>query len=164
MIKVSPLRDVDKGEFTELFKDYYRELGCLDDVPHLVEEYIIPDLTAGLLKTDILKDGEIFAGFIIYQVDDIGNDWNFKEGWGDVREIYVIPSKRRKGLGKFLLYTAEMKLKESGTSRAYVLPSENSLPFFGSCGYKKTDGYCAELDCPVYEKTDLNNCECGGKL
>ena len=157
MLKISPLSDLTKKEFEVLFSSYYTELGCDDDTGHLIEEYILPDLLAGLLHIDILQDGETFAGFVIYQTDDIGNEWNFKEGWGDIRELYIIPSHRRQGLGRFLLYTAEMKLRESGTNRAYCLPSEESEKFFSACGYKRTEGYNAELDSIVYEKCDLSN-------
>ena len=48
MIKVTPLNDILKDEFTRLFTEYYSELGCTDSVPHLVDEYILPDLLAGL--------------------------------------------------------------------------------------------------------------------
>ena len=157
MIKISSLSDLTKTEFETLFSSYYQELGCDDDTSHLLEEYILPDLLAGLIKIDILQDGETFAGFVIYQTDDIENEWNFKEGWGDIRELYIIPSHRRQGLGKFLLYTAEMKLKESGTCRAYCLPCEGSESFFTACGYEKTEDYNAELDSVVYEKRDLSN-------
>jgi len=157
MIKVAPLQDDTKSEFERLFADYYSELGCDDDVPHLLEEYILPDLMAGLIKIDILKDGETYAGFVVYQTDDIDNEWNFKEGWGDIREIYVIPSHRRQGLGKFLLYTAEMKLKEGGAGKSYCLPAEGTEEFFAACGYSRGNEYSEELDTFVYEKTDLNN-------
>ena len=55
MIKVSPLSDATQKEFEKLFADYYAELGCDDNVPHLLEEYILPDLLAGLIKIDILR-------------------------------------------------------------------------------------------------------------
>lgn len=157
MIKISPLTDLTKKEFEALFTSYYQELGCDEDIQHLIKEYILPDLLAGLINIDILQDGEIFAGFVIYQTDDIDNEWNFKEGWGDIREIYIIPSHRRQGLGKFLLYTAELKLKESGTDKAYCLPDEESEDFFTACGYVRTEGYNPELDSIVYEKHDLSN-------
>lgn len=157
MIKISPISDLTKKEFEALFNSYYEELGCDEDIQHLLDEYILPDLLAGLIKIDILQDGQTFAGFVIYQTDDIDNEWNFKEGWGDIREIYIIPSLRRQGLGKFLLYTAELKLKESGTDKAYCLPSEESESFFTACGYERTEGYNAELDSIVYEKHDLSN-------
>lgn len=157
MIKVAPLTDLEIRQFTRLFADYYGELDCDEDIPHLLEEYILPDLLAGLIKIEILKDGETFAGFVIYQQDDIDNEWNFKEGWGDVREIYIIPSLRRKGYGRFMLYAAEMKLKEAGADKAYCLPCAEAEKFFESCGYSRGNGYSEELECFVYEKNDLNN-------
>ena len=157
MIKISPLSDLTKTEFETLFSSYYKELGCEDDTAHLTEEYILPDLLAGLISIDILRDGETYTGFVIYQIDDIENEWNFKEGWGDIRELYIIPSHRRQGLGKFLLYTAEMKLREKGANKSYCLPVEGSESFFTACGYSRTDDYSAELDSIVYEKSDLSN-------
>lgn len=158
MIKVTPLKDVQKQEFAKLFKAYYAELDCTDDTDHLVEEYIIPDMLAGLLRVDLIEDGGQICGFAVYQVDDIDNEWNFKEGWGDIREIYITPAHRRQGLGKFLLYTAEMKLKEAGTQKAYCLPSAGAIPFFTACGYRNSNEYSEDLDCFVFEKNNLNNC------
>ena len=157
MLRVYPLKDTEKEIFENLFKEYYAELGCTDDTAHLVDEYIIPDLLAGLLHVDLLSvDGEV-AGFVIYQVDDINNEWNLKEGWGDIREIYISPVHRRKSFGKFLLYTAEMKLNDAGVGKAYCLPYENALPFFTACGYSDSLEYCEELDCNIYVKTNLKN-------
>lgn len=161
MIKVSPLNDLSEEIFKKLFTDYYSELGCDDDCKHLLDEYIMPDLLAGLIKIDMLQENGEYAGFAIYQTDGIENDWNFKEGFGDIREIYVVPSLRRRGLGKFLLYTAEMKLKEDGATQCYCLPYEKAEPFFKACGYKKTDARNDELDCPVYVKESLVNGCCG---
>ena len=157
MLHVSPLRDDTRADFEKLFGDYYAELGCDDDCAHLLSEYVIPDLLAGLIKIDILRNDGVISGFVIYQTDDIVNDWNFKEGWGDVREIYVVPALRRTGAGTLLLYTAEMRLRESGTDKSYALPAESAVPFFEACGYKKTDEYNPDLDCAVYVKTDINN-------
>ena len=158
MIKAFPLTDRQSAVFTGLFGKYYAELGCENNITHLVDEYIIPDYIAGLIKIDLLEEDGIAVGFVIYQTDDIDNDWNFKEGWGDIREIFIVPSARRKGYGKFLLFTAEMKLKESGADKAYALPCETAVAFFNACGYTKTADFCDELDCPVFEKTSLNNC------
>lgn len=157
MIRVFSLKDTDRTVFEKLFKDYYAELDCADDTAHLVDEYIIPDMIAGLLRIDLIADGDTVSGFVIYQIDDINNEWNMKEGWGDIREIYIIPSHRRQGLGKFLLYTAEMKLKEAGAKNAYCLPFEGAQPFFTACGYIDSDKYCEDLDCTIFEKNNLNN-------
>lgn len=155
MLHVYPLKDTDREIFEKLFREYYAELDCPDDTAHLVDEYIIPDMLAGLLHIDLIADNGDICGFIIYQIDDIVNDWNLKEGWGDIREIYVSPSFRRKGMGKFLLYSAEMKLKEAGAAKAYCLPYEKAVPFFTACGYLNSNEYCDELDCEVFEKNKL---------
>lgn len=157
MLHVFPLTDKSEKQFRRLFTQYYAELDCEDEPEHLLSEYVLPDLKAGLISVEMLKDGEDYAGFVIYQRDEIDNDWNFREGWGDIREIFVIPEKRRQGLGRFLLYTAEMKLKESGAQKAYALPVDEAEPFFRACGYSAGDCYSEELDCAVYEKLNLNN-------
>ena len=158
MLHVLPLNDKNEKQFSKLFKDYYKELGCDDDCDHLLKEYVLPDLLAGLISVEVIEDDGEISGFVIYQIDGIENEWNFKEGFGDVREIYVSPSRRRKGLGKLMLYTAELKMKEAGAKKCYCLPYEEAVPFFTACGYSETDGYNCDLDCPVYEKPDLNNC------
>ena len=157
MLKVYPLKDTDRENFEKLFKEYYAELDCADNTAHLVDEYIIPDLLAGLLHVDLIKEDSVLCGFVIYQIDDIVNEWNLKEGWGDIREIYLIPSHRGKGLGKFLLYSAELKLKEAGAQKAYCLPYESAIPFFTACGYADSSVYCEDLDCNIFEKNSLDN-------
>lgn len=157
MLHVFPLTSDTQAQFEKLFSDYYAELGCDDDVPHLLSEYVICDLLAGLIKIELIKDGETFAGFVIYQIDDIDNEWNKKEGWGDIREIYVVPPLRCRGLGRFLLYTAEFKLRESGADKCYALPSEGSEKFFEACGYAKSREYDEDLECFAYHKLNLDN-------
>ncbi|MDE6441861.1 MAG: GNAT family N-acetyltransferase [Clostridia bacterium] len=164
MIKASPLTDKTKEQFYKLFEDYYKELDCADDTAHLLDEYILPDLLAGLISIDILHDGNAYVGFVIYQIDDITNDWNLKEGCGDIREIYIAPEARKKGYGKFLLYAAELKLFESGAKSVYCLPYESAVPFFVHCGYSDSQEYNEDLDCFIYDKElSLHKCSCEGK-
>lgn len=157
MLHVTPLKDNLKDSLYEMFTAYYGELGCEEDCLHLLNEYVLPDILAGLVKCDILEEDGKACGFVLYQIDDIDNEWNFKEGWGDVREIYIAPERRKKGLGKFLLYTAEMKLKEAGADKCYCLPEENAQNFFTACGYTKSQTFNEDLDCFAFEKTNLNN-------
>lgn len=159
MIKVFPLNDKYAEIFGKMFADYYEELGCDEDAEHLVEEYVLPDLLAGLLRADLIEEDGAPCGFCIYQKDEPGNEWNFKDGWGDIREIYIVAAKRRRGLGKFLLMTAEMRLKEAGAENVYALPVSEAADFFADCGYELTDEVCADLDCNVYAKK-LAACNC----
>lgn len=156
MIKVFPLNEKYFPQFKKAFADYYAELDCEDDGGHLAEEYILPDVLSGEIYVDILESEKKFAGFVVYQTDG-GGKWDFKSGFGDIREIYISPSLRMRGLGKFLLFTAEMKLKERGAEKAYCLPSEGAEAFFLACGYEETEERNAELDCPVFVKNSLVN-------
>lgn len=142
-----------KAEFAKLFADYYEELGCDEDGGHLIEEYIMPDLEAGLLYADLaIKDGNACA-FCIYQRDEARNEWNFREGWGDIREIYVAPALRRQGIGRALAERAEKALIEAGAENVYALPADpSSADFFAACGYELTDDVCEELECNVFAK------------
>ncbi len=163
MVRVFPLTDEYAERFGKMFADYYDELGCDEDAEHLVREYVLPDLLAGLLRVDLIEEDGSLCGFCIYQIDEPGNDWNFKDGWGDIREIYIVMSHRRRGLGKFLLYTAEMRLKEGGAKGIYALPDAEAVDFFSACGYEMSGEECAELDCNVFVKTDCGGCESCGK-
>lgn len=157
MIKCYALTDEKEKTFRKLFADYYQELGCEDDTEHLLDEYVLPDCIAGLISIDLLDEDGGTVGFVIYQIDGIENEWCLKEDLGDIREIYITPSSRRRGLGKFMLYTAEMKLRERGATSAYTLPYEGAVPFFTACGYADSGEYCDELDCNVYVKESLTN-------
>jgi GNAT superfamily N-acetyltransferase len=160
MLKIYPLNENSLDKFKELFTAYYSELDCDENIEHLLDEYVIADYVSGLLKIDLLDDGADCSGFIIYQIDEITNEWNFKEGWGDIREIYVTKEKRGSGFGKFMLYTAEMKLKEAGAEKYYALPFEDACGFFTACGYSDSGESSEDLDCPVYIKYPSDGCNC----
>lgn len=151
-MKVRPIEISDYTAFEKLFCDYYTELDCEDDPLHLFSEYVLPDLKAGLFGVGIAEtDGQVI-GFVIYQTDDILNDWNFKEGCGDVRELYVAPGYRRRGAGTKLLIFAEESLAESGATEIYTLPTEECEAFFIKRGYLDNGEYCPEADNKVFGK------------
>ncbi|MDE7401406.1 MAG: GNAT family N-acetyltransferase [Clostridia bacterium] len=150
---VREISTADLNAFEKLFCNYYSELDCEDDPLHLFQEYVEPDLKAELFRVGVAPaDGDEIIGFVIFQIDDVINDWNFKEGCGDVREIYVAPAHRKKGLGRALLQYAEAELIKSGAEEIYTLPVEESEKFFLKCGYSDTGEYCAEADNKVFGK------------
>lgn len=161
MLYQYPLKDVHVNAFKSLFKNYYQELGCDEDIEHLLDEYIIADCIAGLVSIDLLDVDGKTAGFVIFQVDGKDNEWNFKEGMATIREIYLSPEFRGNGYGKFMLLSAELKLLEKGANSSYVLPDEYSVEFFEKCGYKQTEEYNEDLDCNVFVKESIKNkCAC----
>ena len=149
---ISKLNDSELPEFEKLFCDYFAELDCDEDAYHLLNEYLLPDLKANLLSVAVAKDCGKLYGFVIFQIDDVINDWCFLEGKGDIREIYVAPDCRRQGVGKALLLFAENALNADEAKEIYTLPTDECEKFFSSCGYCDIGEYCAELDCKVFGK------------
>lgn len=151
-LQLYPLNEENKRLFCSLFRDYYKELGCDEDCDHLLEEYVLADYFAELLSIDLIGDGKTAVGFVIYQIDDVTNEWNVREGWGDIRELYVSPSFRGKGYAKTLLSAAEDKLAKAGATDCYTLPNGESEAFFAARGYTDSGDYCCDLDCNVWIK------------
>lgn len=149
---VKPIQEKHYTLFEKLFCDYYAELDCEDDPLHLFTEYVLPDLKAGLFGAAGCFDGETLTGFVIYQIDDPVNDWNFKDGDGDIRELYIAPAYRLKGAGAQLCAYAESALKAQGATEIYLLPTEESEDFFIKCGYGFGGEYCEDTDGKVYFK------------
>lgn len=149
---IRDIEEKDYAQFEELFCNYYAELDCEDDPCHLFDEYVLPDLKAELFSVAVCADGDKLTGFVIYQIDDPVNDWSFKDGSGDIREIYVDPLRRGKNAGTELLRYAESKLKLMKATEIYLLPTEDSEEFFIKRGYGFGGEYCEETGDKVYFK------------
>lgn len=150
-MQINLLNNNNRDGFCALFKDYYEELGCDEDADHLLDEYVLADCDAGLLKIAVYEEGEA-CGFVIWQIDGIENEWCLKEGLGDVRELYVSPTARQRGAGSALLAFAEERLKDGGAKSAYTLPADGAQAFFISTGYVQSEEYCEETDCYFFYK------------
>ncbi len=144
--EIHEIREKDYDNFKKAFCAYYGELDCEDDPLHLFSEYLLPDLKAGLFNVAVAKCGEDILGFVIFQIDDVINDWCFKDGWGNVRELYVYPEARYKGLGGSLLRYAENALRESGATDVYCIPTEEAETFFTERGYTDSGEVCPDAD------------------
>lgn len=157
-MNIHPLDEKFNKAFEKLFCDYYTEIDCEDDPLPLSRE-AIEDCKAGLLSVAVAEEDGEALGFIIYQIDDIINDWCFFEGAGDIRELYIAPQFRRRGVATELVLFAESELKRQGAATVYTLPTEESEKFFEKVGYFDGGDYCPELDNKVYtkniDKTDI---------
>lgn len=158
-MNVRPITESDYSAFEKLFCDYFAELDCEEDPLPLFCDWLLPDLKAGLFDVSVAEVEGSVVGFVIFQIDDLLNDWNFKEGFGDVRELYVAPAFRRRGLGTALLKLAENSLAASGATEIYTLPVEECESFFSSRGFADSGEYCADADNKVFvkniDKSDL---------
>lgn len=149
---INLLNDGARAGFCALFKDYYAEMECDEDIDHLLDEYVLADCDAGLLNIAVADEGGL-CGFVIYQIDSIENEWCLREGLGTVRELYVTPAMRGRGIGSALLRYAEAQLKERGAQKFYILPAEGTQTFFISRGYEEADEYCEDTDCNFFYKS-----------
>lgn len=152
-MQIKRVTEKDFPQIKALFCEYYRELDCEDDPAEIFDGLVADDLKNCLISAAAAFDGETMVGFIIYQVDDVINDWCFKDGCGDIRELFVTPSSRKSGIGSALVTFAESQLKAEGADGVYLLPTEESEKFFIRLGYADCGEYCAELDNKVFEKT-----------
>ena len=150
-MKIFPL-GADRSHFRALFKDYYEELDCDEDIDHLLDEYVLADFDAELLSIAVAAE-DVPCGFVIYQIDGIENEWCLREGMGTIRELYVAPRYRGSGAGSLLMRFAEERLAEAGAHKIYVLPAEGTQGFFIAHGYEEADEYCDETDCNYFYKT-----------
>ena len=106
-MKICRLSAADRKAFCALFAEYYQELGCDEDIDHLLDEYVLADFDAGLLDIAVAQEGGAAFGFVIWQPDRAENDWCLREGMGTVRELFVAPSFRGRGTGSALTAFAE---------------------------------------------------------
>lgn len=152
-MQIKRVTEKDFPQLKALFCEYYRELDCEDDPEEIFDGLVADDLKSGLISAAAAFDGNALVGFIIYQIDDILNDWCFKDGCGDIRELFVAPSSRGSGFGGALVAFAEKELKSERADKVYLLPTEESEKFFIKLGFADNGEYCAELDNKVFEKT-----------
>jgi ribosomal protein S18 acetylase RimI-like enzyme len=144
----------DLYNFKDMFSTYFRQDfqihisdKQLDEICSEITENSISGITPLAM---LLHEGKA-VGFIIYQIDSPRSDWCERDGWGFIREIYVTPSMRGKGLGEILVTHAEKILYTNGVEQIY-LTSDEAEKFWVSCGYNKTGSVSEINNDSIYEK------------
>ncbi|MDR2167995.1 MAG: GNAT family N-acetyltransferase [Clostridiales bacterium] len=130
----------------QLFADYFTGLFENDPEVNFTNEQlaeIFQDFLEALNFEDswvILANDEPggqLAGFVIAHIDRPHKDWCKREGWGMIREIYVAPQFRGRGIGKQLIRAAEAAMKNFEPPGFY-LTSDDSFEFWQKVGYADT--------------------------
>ncbi len=91
----------------------------------------------GILHIRLVRCDDAWAGFSIFQIDSPESDWCKRPGWGFVREFYIAPDFRRRGLGKALAEHTEQALRCLGAKQLY-LTSDGGIAFWQRCGWQLT--------------------------
>lgn len=149
---IRPVEKSDYSAFRSLFIDYFNELDCEDDPECTFDEFLLPDLENDCFSVSVAEQDGQTVGFVIYQIDELIGDWHFKEGWGDVRELFVAFEHRGHGIGSALLKCAEECLAKEGAEGVYLLPVEDSEEYFIHRGYSDCGEVCKALTTKVFQK------------
>lgn len=78
----------------------------------------------------LLKHENEWTGFTHVKIDN-----DERPGWGFILEFYVVPTKRRIGLGTTLFNMVERMLQAEGVKNMWLLPDGRSEPFWRSVGF-----------------------------
>ena len=156
---IRPYEDSDFDAFRTMFGDYF------------ANDFQMPLSEADLTKvcTDIARDLRVVpqlfldlavvdgapVGFIAYQVDSPASDWCEREGWGMVRELYVVPARRRQGHGRALAAHAADVLTALGVPGLYLTGDDAAEAFWTALGYRPTAQICARNDCRIYVRETI---------
>ncbi len=152
--EIRPFYSNDMCDFREMFCTYFRndlKLEIADNEVEPVCTKIADSMISGIISLDILRVDGKSVGFICYQIDKPDSDWCERDGWGNIREIYINCCMRRKGFGAILVAHAEKILYGKGVEHIY-LTSDAADEFWDSCGYKKTGKVCDINLSTIYEK------------
>ena len=117
--------------FRRLGRDYLKNL------PSEERERFLNSILARQGEPDrwllLLKHENEYAGFAHFKVDR-----EERVGWGSILEFYVVPAKRKMGLGrKFFNVIIEM-LRARGVKDVWLLADSSSELFWHSLGFKQT--------------------------
>lgn len=131
------------NELLELFKMYCDELyindpsaKMNDDMKIEFFEWILKDCDYddGWILIAIDTETDEITGFVFAHIDRQEKGWCAKEGWGCIREVYVSPIFRKKGIGEKLIKVCEEKMK-AFEPKGYYLTSDGNDSFWGKLGY-----------------------------
>lgn len=140
--------------FRSAFQNYFAELDIpVSDWDGLFQEMDQEGCNLAFLLPS--EDGGA-AGFLQFQLTSFSH-WFLEEKFGFIREFWVDPAFRSKGLGTMLLETVEQYCMEHGAYRV-LLTADDAVDFYLARGYRKALGAQAKNRLAVLTKNLMNGC------
>ncbi len=136
---IRPCREKDLPAFRELLAQYFREelhLPLSDEQADDLAEDIYAEIAAEVPLALAFRRRRP-VGFINYQLDHPESSWCFHPGWGCIRELYVMPEHRGKGIARALVYHAARYAKKHGAAVLY-LTADDAIPFWQALGFARS--------------------------
>ena len=153
MITIQEYQPSAKATLSDMMVPYMIELDC--DIPENIirgklADFIETQYELGHIHIVLAWDVVNPVGFSVYQIDKPESDWCKRPGWGFIRECYIQPMYRAKGLGTHLAAYTEEALRKLGAEKLY-LTSGPAAVFWEKCGWKNTGESCSN-DLVILEK------------
>lgn len=141
------------GAFCGLLTRYFREelhLPLTDEQAQELAWDIYAEVPLGVpLQLAFLEGRPV--GFIDYQVDHPASSWCFHKGWGCIRELYVAPEERRRGIAAALVGCACRYARRRRAPMLY-LTADEAIPFWEKLGFVRTGRINKKNDLEELEK------------
>ena len=119
------------SEFLTLGREY------LKDLPNEERERFLQSILARQGEPNrwllLLKHQNKYVGFIHMKIDE-----DERPSWGFILEFYIIPLKRKMGLGRTLFAHATDILRKRGVKSVWLLTNSSAEPFWRSLGFRST--------------------------
>lgn len=117
--------------FLRLGRDY------LKDLPFEERERFLNSILARQGEPNrwlpLLKHQNEYVGFTHVKIDK-----NERPGWGFILEFYIVPTKRKMGLGRALFNLIADMLQSQGVKDIWLLADSKAEPFWRSLGFRLT--------------------------
>ena len=141
------IRDYDDQAFQTAFRAYFEEMGIQVSNWEGLFAGMTDEGDPTILRMD--ESGRVI-GFIQFSRIEM-TSWFFEDRYGFIREFWVAPEQRNKGIGAELLAQAEAFFARQGIHKM-ILTSDTAERFYLKHGYRKEDGIVAKNKAPVYVK------------
>lgn len=142
------LTDFSRPAFQTAFRRYFAEMGVtVRDWEELFREMNGEGDNAAFVRTG--DDGAV-VGFIMFKPIAF-TSWFFEETCGFIREFWVSPEARGRGVGSELLAQAEDYFRGKGMYTS-ILTTDTAAAFYERRGYEKAPGCRAKNKDDVYVK------------
>lgn len=128
------LHPVFSEYFLELFKNDEEGYNQIKDRIDEIFTWFLEDMRHQDSWVFVGRNHEQIMGFIFAQIDQPNKSWCKRQGWGLIRETYVVPSQRGRGFAKALVAHAEAAMTEAGATKFY-LTTDDTFDFWQAVGY-----------------------------
>jgi GNAT superfamily N-acetyltransferase len=133
VVSVAKNRQDIVSAFLKLGREYLKEFG----MPNEERERFLQSILERQGETDrwllLLKHKNKYVGFTHVKIDK-----DQRIGWGFILEFYIIPTKRRLGLGRWLFNAVANLLRKRGVEDVWLLADSSSELFWRALGFRAT--------------------------